>query len=204
MSQFILDCRHTNNCKHYLLCLLPTKRETVVKKSILAMAVLTLSTLAFADIAQNDGKAILELRGNDRIALAYADLGEGGEYNRLGGGAAATDMDVIKFPECGRNSRNKAVNALKVRAPKRKQHGNKAGQDNTGAYIQSISVIFDNGGVQKIDVRDRLHNSDSADGTRFYDLTGGNRCIRAIGIVGEESEANRRARSSQVEIIGRR
>lgn len=179
---------------------------------IALFSVFALSGTAFADRPASDGRRILKINKVGNLKMAYADLAEGGEFDRIGGGGAKKqDLDVVTFPECGRNkrtgqvSKNKMVDAIRVWAPKRKQYGPNKGTDNTFAYIKTVSLIFDNGGVQKITINTNLRNWGRPAATPFYPLIGGKRCIRAIAINGEESEANPgRFKNAQVFVVGRR
>lgn len=90
------------------------------------------------------------------------------------------DRDVLVFAKCRRG-----IQAVQVRARK--------GQ----VEIERLWVRFKNGERQDLEVRDRIGQGGA---TRWVDLNGGDRCIKAIGIVGDTELSYDQAR---VDIWGR-
>ena len=170
-----------------------------MKTTLIALISLIVSGFVFADPAKKDGKKVLNVNGAGNLIMAYADLSESGEHNIVGGGARKQDMDIVVFPECKAGGKNKPVSALKVVVTPKKRFGPQKNKINRIAYVKNMSVIFDNGNAQTIKLDGLLYSGDS---TRFYDLNGNNRCIRALAINGEEAQSGQG--SSQVTIIGRR
>ena len=173
-------------------------------KSIFAASLIAaISLSASADPNHLDGRADLRLTKNNNLHMGVVDLGEAGERNQAGGEAKA-DLDIIKLPEC-RNTENRPVTALRFVVPKKKLHGADRGQDNKIAYIESFTVIYDNGAAEEIRVRQVFNNVTSAEGSKWYDLNRHRRCVRVVAVNGEEFERNIGKRStSEVHVIGQR
>jgi Protein of unknown function (DUF2541) len=87
---------------------------------------------------------------------------------------AENDRDVLRFATCRRD-----INAIQLSV--------------VGARveIESLWVRFANGNVETLSVRDRIGKGGA---TRWIDLRGGERCVSAIGVIGDSENAKRQAR----------
>lgn len=93
---------------------------------------------------------------------------------------AENDTDVLRFARCRRG-----IEAVQLRIER--------GQ----VEIEQLWVTYARGGVDHLPVRERI----GEDGrSRWIDLRGGERCIKAIGVVGDTERSRDQAR---VEIWGR-
>lgn len=90
------------------------------------------------------------------------------------------DKDVIRFAKCRRG-----INAVQLRIER--------GQ----VEIEKLWVRYGKGGVEYLDVRDRIGQGSHS---RWIDLRGGERCLKAIGVVGDTELSLDQAR---VEVWGR-
>jgi hypothetical protein len=90
------------------------------------------------------------------------------------------DKDVIRFEKCRRG-----INAVQLRIER--------GQ----VEIEKLWVRYAKGGVDRLDVRERIGEGHQS---RWIDLRGGERCIKAIGVIGDTELSLDQAR---VEIWGR-
>jgi hypothetical protein len=90
------------------------------------------------------------------------------------------DVDVITFKNC-----RAGVNAVQVRV----RRGN--------VEIESIWVQFANGERDTLSVRDRIARGGES---RWIDVRGGERCITAIGVIGDTENSRKQAR---VDVYGR-
>lgn len=84
------------------------------------------------------------------------------------------DRDVLRFASCRRD-----INAIQLSV--------------VGARveIESLWVRYANGTGETLLVRDRIGKGGA---TRWIDLRGGERCISAIGVIGDSENAKRQAR----------
>lgn len=175
-----------------------------MKSIILLAGALMLAPLtASADPDHMDGRADLMPTKHGNLHMGVVDLGESGERNAAGGEAKA-DLDIIKLPEC-QSSKNEPVTAIRFYVPLKKQHGKDKGRDNKIAYVESFTVVYDNGMAEEVQVRRAFNNIASAEGSNWFDLKGNQRCVRVIAVNGEEFERNRGKRNSaEVHVIGKR
>lgn len=90
------------------------------------------------------------------------------------------DKDVLTFAKCRRG-----INAVQIRIAK--------GQ----VEIERLWVRFKNGARDELEVRDRIGENGQS---RWIDLKGGERCVKAIGVIGDTELSRDQAR---VEIWGR-
>jgi uncharacterized protein (DUF736 family) len=90
------------------------------------------------------------------------------------------DTDVIRFQKCRRG-----INAVQLRIER--------GQ----VEIEKLWVRYAKGGVDYLSVKDRIGQGSHS---RWIDLRGGERCVKAIGIIGDTELSLDQAR---VEVWGR-
>ena len=90
------------------------------------------------------------------------------------------DTDVLRFAKCRRG-----INALQLRVAR--------GQ----VEIEKLWVRYARGGVDHLEVRDRIGEGKQS---RWVDLRGGERCIKAIGVIGDTELSLDQAR---IDIWGR-
>lgn len=90
------------------------------------------------------------------------------------------DTDLLVFKKCRRN-----LHALQVRAFR--------GQ----VEIERLWVRYGNGGRDELELRERLAQGSHS---RWIDLRGGERCVKAIGVIGDTELSADQAR---VELWGR-
>ena len=90
------------------------------------------------------------------------------------------DKDVLSFAKCRRN-----INAVQIRIA--------GGQ----VEIERLWVRFKNGKVDNLPLRERIPESGQS---RWIDLRGGERCIQAVGVIGDTELSRDQAR---VEIWGK-
>jgi hypothetical protein len=116
--------------------------------------------------------------------LAIVSMSAQADAERLLGSTRLTkaenDVDVLSFKPC-----RAGVDSLKLRIRK----GN--------AEIESLWVRFNNGERQTLPVRQRISKGGES---RWIDLHGRQRCVVAVGVIGD-SEASRR--QAKVEIYMR-
>jgi hypothetical protein len=87
---------------------------------------------------------------------------------------AENDIDVLKFQRC-----HKGVNAVKIQVRK----GN--------AEIESLWLSFANGERDTLPIRQRIAKGGES---RWIDVRGGERCVSAIGVIGDTEASRRQAR----------
>ncbi|MBK6726209.1 MAG: DUF2541 family protein [Xanthomonadales bacterium] len=90
------------------------------------------------------------------------------------------DTDVIRFKKCRRG-----INAVQLRVER--------GQ----VEIEKLWVRYAKGGVEYLNVRDRIGQGGHS---RWIDLNGGERCLKAVGVIGDTELSRDQAR---VEVWGR-
>lgn len=93
---------------------------------------------------------------------------------------AENDKDVLRFAKCRRG-----IGAVQLRIAR--------GQ----VEVEKVWVEFARGGRQSLEVRDRIAEGRAS---RWIDLRGGERCVTAVGIVGDTERSLDQAR---VEVWGR-
>jgi hypothetical protein len=93
---------------------------------------------------------------------------------------AENDVDVLAFKKCRRG-----IDSLQLRVYR--------GQ----VEIERLWVRYGNGEREELVVRDRIAQGGQ---TRWIDLRGGERCVQAIGVIGDTERSSDQAR---VEIWGR-
>jgi len=93
---------------------------------------------------------------------------------------AENDKDVVSFTPCKRG-----INAIQLRV------------ERGSVEIEKLWVRYAKGGVDRLPVRDRIVEGTES---RWIDLRGGERCIKAVGVVGDTEVSRDQAR---VEIWGR-
>ena len=87
---------------------------------------------------------------------------------------------MIRFKKCRRG-----INAVQLRVER--------GQ----VEIEKLWVRYAKGGVEYLDVRDRIGQGHHS---RWIDLNGGERCLKAVGVIGDTELSRDQAR---VEVWGR-
>ena len=93
---------------------------------------------------------------------------------------AENDKDVIRFKQCRRG-----INAVQLRV--------RGGQ----VEVEKLWVRYAKGGSEQLDVRERIAQGGES---RWIDLRGGERCIKAIGLIGDTELSRDQAR---VDVYGR-
>lgn len=93
---------------------------------------------------------------------------------------AENDKDVLRFGKCRRG-----INAVQLRVHR--------GQ----VEVEKLWVEFAKGGRESLDVRERIGQGKES---RWIDVRGGERCIKAIGLIGDTELSRDKAR---VDIWGR-
>lgn len=90
------------------------------------------------------------------------------------------DKDVIRFKQCRRG-----INAVQLRV--------RGGQ----VEVEKLWVRYAKGGTEQLEVRERIAQGGES---RWIDLRGGERCIKAIGVIGDTELSRDQAR---VDVYGR-
>ncbi len=90
------------------------------------------------------------------------------------------DKDVIRFKQCRRG-----INAVQLRV--------RGGQ----VEVEKLWVRYAKGGSEQLEVRERIAQGGES---RWIDLRGGERCIKAIGLIGDTERSRDQAR---VDVFGR-
>lgn len=90
------------------------------------------------------------------------------------------DKDVLTFAKC-----RKGINAVQIRI------------DRGQVEIERLWVRYKNGAVDNLPLRERIPENGQS---RWIDLRGGERCVKAIGVIGDTELSRDQAR---VEIWGR-
>lgn len=90
------------------------------------------------------------------------------------------DKDVLAFAKC-----RKGINAVQIRI------------DRGQVEIERLWVRYKNGAVDTLPLRERIPEHGQS---RWIDLRGGERCVKAIGVIGDTELSRDQAR---VEIWGR-
>jgi hypothetical protein len=93
---------------------------------------------------------------------------------------AESDVDLLAFKKCRRG-----IDSLQLRVYR--------GQ----VEVERLWVRFGNGDREELIVRDRIAQGGQ---TRWIDLPGGERCVQAIGVIGDTERSSDQAR---VEVWGR-
>lgn len=93
---------------------------------------------------------------------------------------AENDKDVIRFKQCRRG-----INAVQLRV--------RGGQ----VEVEKLWVRYAKGGTEQLEVRERIAQGGES---RWIDLRGGERCIKAIGLIGDTELSRDQAR---VDVYGR-
>jgi hypothetical protein len=118
------------------------------------------------------------LQGCVNNASAYQDRAIPLGSTRLS--LSENDLDVLRFQRCRSD-----IHTVQLRAERGK------------VEVERIWLRYANGERQSLNVRDRIAQGSA---TRWIDLSGGNRCIVEIGIIGDTENSRDQAR---VEIWGR-
>ena len=164
-----------------------------MRLTLLALPLLLATATVHAESKAADGRASLEVNQAGNLLIGTVELNRNGRYR-------TNDVDVITLPECD-ESANRPVNAIRFAAPMTKRGGG----DNGAASIESFALIFNNGTTQETQVREVLRNAHDNDGTRWFELKGGMRCIRAVAVVGaQRKDDSRRAQGAEIRVMGRR
>jgi hypothetical protein len=117
------------------------------------------------------------------LVLAFAAPASADPARHLGSthlSKAENDRDVIRFNKCRRG-----INAVQLRV--------RGGQ----VEVEKLWVRYAKGGSDQLEVRERIPQGGES---RWIDLRGGERCIKAIGIIGDTELSRDQAR---VDVYGR-
>lgn len=109
--------------------------------------------------------------------VTTADAARSDQARRLGTTKLShmeNDKDVLRFRTC-----RSGVSAIQLKTSRAR------------VEIEKLWVRYDDGNRDYLDVRDRIGKGGT---TRWMDLPGGRRCIKAIGIIGDTERSFDRAR----------